>query len=42
MLSLDQFQIYVWFFIIVGWVGVLIIAVSVIRELIKLFSGGNL
>ncbi|WP_281417491.1 hypothetical protein [Lentibacillus saliphilus] len=39
MLSFGAFQIYVWIFLIMGWIGTIIISVSSIIEVVKLVKG---
>lgn len=38
MLSFGMFQLYLWSFVVLGWIGVIIITFSSIREIIKLFK----
>lgn len=39
MISFELFQTFVWFFIILGWLGTLIISIASIMEITKMFKG---
>lgn len=41
MISFEVFQTFTWFFIVLGWIGVLIISISSIREIFKMFKGAK-
>lgn len=42
MISFGLFQVYIWGFIVMGWVGTIIISVASIKELFTLlFSKGE-
>jgi len=41
MISFELFQIYIWIFVVMGWIGSIIISFASIRELIILYKGGK-
>ncbi|MGM8213626.1 hypothetical protein ACLIBH_12685 [Virgibacillus sp. W0430] len=41
MISFALFQSFTWFFIILGWIGTLIISVASITEIYKMFKGAK-
>ena len=39
MISFELFQVYIWAFVVIGWLGAGIISVAAVTEIIKLFRG---
>lgn len=39
MISFEGFQLFVWTFVIIGWLGTIIISFASIGEIIKMFKG---